>query len=272
MGMTTKRRVFQAVWDRIPHRWQSRILQSVLEAAPERDKFRRGVPSMEGLLLNARDSGFAPAGIIDIGANVGDWARTARSVFPDAAIAMFDGNPLHEPQLAAAARAVGRADHTVAVLGPAARDEVKFYSIGTGSGVLPELTSFPREELRLPMSRLDDVITRTVLGTPLPDGLFMKLDVQGFELEVLRGATTTLAHTEFVVMEAALLPYNDGAPTFMDVLDFMRDAGFVPYDFCGQFRRESDWALCQTDIAFARANSPLRRRKPFFASEPTTDH
>jgi len=39
----------------------------------DKEKFRRGSPSMPGLLENIRDNGFSPVTIIDIGANVGDW-------------------------------------------------------------------------------------------------------------------------------------------------------------------------------------------------------
>ena len=119
------------------------------------------------------------------------------------------------------------------------------------------------------MRRLDDVIGESAIGHPLPKGLLLKLDVQGYELEVLRGGKSTLANAEFLILETSLLPYNEGGATFADVLGFMNDAGFVSYDFCGQFRRRSDWALCQTDVAFVRRDSPLRGAKKFWANEPT---
>jgi len=59
-------------------------------------------------------------------------------------------------------------------------------------------------------------------------------------------------------MEASLLPYNEGAPLFTDVVAFMDKEGFVVFDFCGQMRRESDFALSQTDVAFVRRESNLR--------------
>ena len=77
-----------------------------------------------------------------------------------------------------------------------------------------------------------------------------------------------LALTEAVIMEASLPPYNDGAPLFADVVAFMNKEGFLVFDFCGQFRRESDFALFQTDVAFVRRESSLRAPRRFWLSEP----
>lgn len=261
-------RTFQALWRNLPAALRARMFVPVVGMASETDKFRAGLPSVEGLLRNARHSGFTPSGIVDIGANSGEWSRMARSVFPESPIAMFDGNSQYEPVLAATARALGKASHTIALLGPENKEQVVFYSSGPRSSVLVELTTLPREEEQRPMLRLDDLITRTAIGDPVPQGLLIKLDVQGFELEVLRGGRSTLARAEFLVLETSLLPYNEGGATFADVVKFMQDAGFVAYDFCGQFRRQTDLALCQTDVAFVRPDSPLRGRKKFFIDEP----
>ena len=48
----------------------------------------------------------------------------------------------------------------------------------------------------------------------------------------------------------------------------MNAAGFVPYDVCGQFRRETDAALCQIDIMFVRRESALRAKKIFWNRDP----
>jgi hypothetical protein len=114
------------------------------------------------------------------------------------------------------------------------------------------------------MDTLDNITAETSLRSPL----LLKLDVQGFELEVLKGASQTLALSEIVIMEASLLPYNDGSPLFAEVIAFMNKEGFVAFDFCGQLRRESDCALFQTDVAFVRRESNLRAPRRFWLSEP----
>ncbi len=60
-----------------------------------------------------------------------------------------------------------------------------------------------------------------------------------------------------MILETSLLQYNQGAPLFAEVLFFMAESSFAIYDFCGQHRPESDNALFQTDIVFAKVDSSL---------------
>jgi len=210
---------------------------------------------MPGLLENIRDNGFSPVTIIDIGANVGDWARMAASIFPSSRILMFDANPDNDQALRKTIGEIGsRSEHFTTLLGPEKNDAVTFYKLGTGSSVLPELSTVEREAVTLPMDTLDNKAESTALQVPL----LMKLDVQGFELEVLAGGTRTLSLSDVVIMEVSLLPCNDGAPLFADIVAFMKEEGFVAFDFCGQSRRERDKVLLQTDVVFVRHDGRLR--------------
>ena len=83
---------------------------------------------------------------------------------------------------------------------------------------------------------------------------FLKLDVQGYELEVLKGASKLLSHVEFVYLEASLIQVNSGCPDILEVLNFMRDKGFKLIDFCSQTRRK-DGALWQADLLFVSNKS-----------------
>ena len=130
--------------------------------------------------------------------------------------------------------------------------------------VTDELTSFGSTPVTLPMCTLDECMLRSGFEEPL----LLKLDVQGFELEVLRGAPRVLHRAEIVILESSLLPYNAGAPLLGEVIAFMAEHGFAPFDFCGQARRESDLALFQTDIVFARHDSSLRAPRKFWLREP----
>src|SRR6266436_4167158 len=81
----------------------------------------------------------------------------------------------------------------------------------------------------------------------IPD--LVKLDVQGFELEALKGATQLFGRTEVFIMET---------PVFHEVVQFMADRGYLTYDFPGFLRRPRDGALGQCGVCFVRENSPLR--------------
>ena len=86
--------------------------------------------------------------------------------------------------------------------------------------------------------------------------LFIKIDVQGAELDVLRGAQQTLAKTEVLQLEVPLLRYNEGAPTIEEEISFLSDHGFVIYDIAGFIRPKGH--LAQMDMLFVRRESKLR--------------
>src|SRR5689334_11430180 len=205
--------------------------------------YRHGYASLGYSLRNLQSQGFHPRSIIDIGAFRGDWSRAALKIFPDTSVLMIDANPEQEQSLALAAREMGaRARFVIQLLGPESRDGVTFYQHTSGSSVLDELTTFPRTATTLGMRTLDRLIGSNRLEPPF----LLKLDVQGFELEILKGASEVLPRSEVVVLETSLLEYNKGAPLFDDVIGFMKAAGFVVYDFCGQLRRDGDAVLFQT--------------------------
>jgi glycine cleavage system regulatory protein len=101
------------------------------------------------------------------------------------------------------------------------------------------------------LSALDEL-----LGPDAPRVDFMKLDVQGYELEILRGAARAMEQAQAVYLEVSLVPVNDGCPLFNEVMQFMDAKGFRLLDFCSQTRRK-DGVLWQTDLMFVKTGSPL---------------
>jgi FkbM family methyltransferase len=55
----------------------------------------------------------------------------------------------------------------------------------------------------------------------------LKIDVQGAELDILRGGTSVLATTKMVELEVEFNPQYRGQPLFADIDQFMRQQGFV---------------------------------------------
>jgi len=78
-------------------------------------------------------------------------------------------------------------------------------------------------KVTVPVVRLDDA---------LPEGLsvdLLKIDVQGFELEVFKGAEQTLARTRSVLLEVNYVEHYKGGARFEDVYDVMRRHSFRIY-------------------------------------------
>jgi FkbM family methyltransferase len=238
-----------------------RVKDRLLAGLPDDYKYQRGMIGMRASVGNLRRNGFCPAAIIDVGAYQGDWSRMARRIYPDVPIYMLEANPEKEPFLSAAVQEIGASDFHIALLGAQPAAAVAFHVRGTGSSVLPENTATPFSIAQLPMTTLDRVLQA---AQPYRAPYFLKVDVQGFELEILRGAEQVLQNTEAALVEVSLLEYNQGAPLFAEVVAFMAARHFVVYDVSGFFRRESDDALYRIVLLFVRESSALRSRKRFW--------
>lgn len=219
-------------------------------------RFRLGMSTMFGSLANLKRAGFIPGSIIDAGAYVGRWTEEVKTIYPETRVLMIEANPEKESLLRAVQKKFGGSvEYRKTLLGASSAKDVTFYSMETGSSVLPELTNLPRSVISLEMETLDDVVA----SAELLDPLLLKLDVQGYELEVLRGAAQTLERTEVVVVEMSVQQYNEGGPLVGEYFRTTSEYGFSLYDICGQLRRGSDRALQQIDGIFVRNDSPLRR-------------
>ena len=227
--------------------WRNVPLKKLVSRALQRDN----LPLDEQTYRRLAASGYAPASIIDIGAHDGNWTRLARRIFPDASILMIEPLSSKAESLSALAKSLKRTRFVDALLGAEAGRTVTFYEAGTGSSVHREQSNVEFKETSLQTSRLDDVAEQ------LDGPIFLKLDVQGAELEVLDGGSKTLNRSDLVQLEVALLPYNDGAATFLEVIEYLDQRGFVPFDIAGMIR-PTGAELVQVDMLFVPAGSPLR--------------
>ena len=250
---------------RLPASMRSVLLRKATAIADDRTRFQNGYPGMFGSLGNLRDAGFHPKGVVDVGANKGSWTYAAAAIFPEARFHMIEAQPELSDCLDAVTRTLrARAGYTIALLGRERSEAVPFHTLGSGSSVFEELTDLQKGLITLPMVRLDDVPEVAALPKPL----LIKLDVQGYELEVLKGAEQVLANADVVLMEVSLLPFNKRAPLIAEVIAYMHERGYVAYDICSQKRRASDRALFQMDVIFAREDSRLRMHRRFSRREP----
>ena len=87
----------------------------------------------------------------------------------------------------------------------------------------------------------------------------LKIDTQGAELEVLKGAETILPETEFVIMETSFFELYKGGAQFHECLNYMNENGFVVYDVFDLRYRLLDGALAQVDLAFVKEEGNFRR-------------
>ena len=216
--------------------------------------FGRGyTPPEEQAYLRLKAKGFEPAHIIDVGAYQGEWTRLSKRVFPDVPVLMVEAQSAKRPFLDKVCAELPNVRYEQALLSRSEGQKVRFFEMETGSSMFPESSNVARVEKELVTATLDG------LAGALPSPTLLKIDVQGAEIEVLEGAPKTLSVCEVVQLEVALLPYNEGAPAITDVLNFMADRDFVPFDVSGM-SRPNGLDLAQLDLLFTPSSSQLRNR------------
>lgn len=77
---------------------------------------------------------------------------------------------------------------------------------------------------RIDTKRLDDVEEINSID-------FLKIDVQGFELEIIRNGLTKLSNAALIQLEVSFIPLYQGQPIFGEVDLFLRGMGFIPHCF-----------------------------------------
>jgi FkbM family methyltransferase len=252
-GLDLRKFIIDHTRKTLPGALREKLFNFSFNIAPEQfQKFAYlygGAPKMEPGLVALRNRGFDPRVIFDVGAFEGTFCRMARRIWPRSQIVMFEGNQEKESVLSSVARQVN-AQLKMSLLGPEDGKDVDFFVMESGSSILEENSPLKRSVVRHTMARLD-----TVAGGLRPD--FLKLDVQGFELQVLRGADEILQSVEAVMMEVSLIEINKGAPLFAEVVGFMADRGFEVADIIEIHRRPLDQATNQVDLFFVRSAHAL---------------
>jgi FkbM family methyltransferase len=194
--------------------------------------------------------------IVDVGANRGQFALFARHTFPTARIVSFE--PLSRPR--AIFTEVFRNDrlvtlHPLALGSLSGRVTIHVAADDHSSSLLPigqaQMEAFGTRVVSTEdaqVARLDQVLTPAALVTPA----LLKIDTQGYELQVLEGCGDLLGCFDAVYAELSYVELYQGQALASEVITFMQGRGFCTV---GAFNQASDTSgrPLQADFLFAKS-------------------
>lgn len=212
-----------------------------------------GAPDLRWTLTQLRRFGLRIHSAVDVGAYHGDWTKLFLEAFPESSVLCVEPNRSCLPKLTALAAASNGVTVLNTLLGEEVSDGRPFADFASGSSLLAS----PADAPLTPMTTLNRLIQSGTLRAPE----YLKLDVQGYERQVMQGWTQDFEVCQVIQCELSLLPLVPGAPLLPEMLNYLQERGFVMWEVEEMIRAPSDGALWQVDALFVRENSPLRTER-----------
>lgn len=198
--------------------------------------------------------------VLDVGANNGQFASSLRSLGYLGRIESFE--PLSEalqnlqeaaaadPQWNVHAFALGSEDCTKTINISASQPSSSFLPLDPSLGSHQLDQSYIGEE-HVRIRKLDAVYPSISDDSK---SILLKIDTQGFEREVIRGAKECLGEIKLVLMELSLVPNYQGEALIEEMIRMMREHNFDPWWIIPGFKNVATLQLYQVDVFFANKN------------------
>jgi len=205
--------------------------------------------------------GFTPNTVVDIG--VATDTNDLYKHFPNANYLFVEPLEEFEPNLkylcqkykgnyALAAAGATNEEITIKVtkdLGGSSRFETREHQDGF----------YTMKDRKVPQVTLDSLWEKCNLRGPA----FLKIDVQGGELEVIKGAKDCLSNFEFIKLEVGVIEQYVGQPIFNEYISVMAENGFVLFDII-TCHFAMTGMLAQLDLVFAKKDGIYRSNQRWF--------
>ena len=196
--------------------------------------------------------------VIDIGANEGQFIRTSFALMPDTKILAFEPNPVSVQKLQEANWDAIQVQIFTLALG-SSQDylPLNVAEFSPASSLLKNSQQLNQEfpnlltekVIKVEIDRLDNIIHK--LNLALCDkSLLLKIDVQGFELEVLKGATELFDKIAVIVCEVNLASLYEQQCSFNEIIFFLYQNNFRLIDIGQPIRSRVNEEILYVDLAF----------------------
>jgi FkbM family methyltransferase len=239
-----------------------RLLEALLDRHGYALKDKTSSPlGFAGFTAALKAGGFEPETVIDVG--VGDGTPWLYEAFPNSHFELFEPLEVFVPSLE---KICGRFDaryHLTALGAQTGQSEIE-----VNLDVPTDSTMNGFSNVHSPIIKVGRSVTieRRIIQVhrmdefgPFRSPILVKIDVEGFEIDVLRGASATLAQTEILIVEVTVTKRSERDVSFGTFMAYVESLGFALIDILELTPLRRQGTLSYVDAAFARSDGHFCR-------------
>jgi FkbM family methyltransferase len=205
---------------------------------------------------NLKIKGYSPDTILDIGAHHGNWTNEMIKIYNNCNYFLFEGINYTELNQFNSSENI----EVYNVLLNDKIEEVNWYEMrNTGDSIFKEQTHhftncIPIKRETIDLNTL--ILQKNILQES--KNILIKIDCQGAEIPILKGCTSIIDKTDFIILEIPLFgQYNESVPNFLEHISFMDKIGFVTYDIIDN--HYTNGFNMQVDVLFINKNHSFNK-------------
>jgi FkbM family methyltransferase len=210
---------------------------------------------LQASLKNLSNLGFEPEWVFDIGAHEGSWTKTALRIWSQARYVLVE--PQFDLPVVRGLEQLGQGQITWVRKGAGPRNETRVFNhhVRLDSGSFDE-----RNPSMVTQTTMLEVVTLDSLMDEFKNDsspTLLKLDCEGWDIEVLKGAKRLLPSVDVIYLEAAVANPFFQKNTMLSSLEYMMDHGFKVIDLIEAVRNPQTGVLWNAELCFVRADSEI---------------
>lgn len=201
--------------------------------------------------------------VLDIGANTGQFATMIHAILPETTIYSFE--PLDQcfEVLKLKTERIPMIQCFHCALGGENTEAVIHANEFTPSSSLLQMTGLHKKSFPYTINAIDEKVQVRTLDSVSPEldlcrTVLAKIDVQGFELNVLQGGEKTLSDIDIIIVETSFERLYENQPLFDDLYQYLQNRGFRYRGNFDQVVSVTNGEPLQADAIFSRVRDDAR--------------
>lgn len=184
--------------------------------------------------------------VYDIGAHKGEWSSFYKKTsLKESNFILFEANEDHKKDLTQK-----KFNFFIETLSDE-KKVVNFYNNNNSSGDSYFRENSPNHNGLQPQKKKTRILDEIVFSKNLPLPDLIKIDTQGSEIDILKGAKKTLENCKLVYLECPIIAnFNNNNLNIFDYLNYLKNLDYIPQEIC-EIHYYHEY-LIQIDILFVK--------------------